>query len=385
MLHNHTTTLEMPSKLTFTDDGAVAASGSRSRSRAVPAAAERAVRAPAVVQDAEEDDEDDAPAEESIAPSARRAAEDAAASRESQRERNLKRKRAQDTRAAGKAKGKGRHVGTALLPPPVVEDDLDADLDEEEGGDGDDDDDAGAAGLRLDPALFEQAFARQAALYAHEESGDKPLKSALRKRDAAAPSKAQATGQDEAELAAKERAARRRKAQDRRDGIVRGNDGRPMKRLDDGRTVVRALSTRKTTFDDEDDEGNSALKAGPVEQAPELEALDPLQAKPNAHARAFLKRKLLARGGVQGSGARGGGAAAAKSTSASKAEQPAKTYDDPLGLEDPFLMKGGQYASENGHRKRLVGKPMQRTAKMRSGPAVARSRSGGGRVAGEYS
>ena len=201
---------------------------------------------------------------------------------------------------------------------------------------------------------------------------------------------------------ARVRAAEKRKRQDRRDGIVRGHDGRPMKRLADGRTVVRALdgtigsstgaAGHKRTFDGGDDEEEDALKPVELEEAP-LDAtaadVDPLQSKPNAHARAFLKSRLRRKGGViespAGTSASLAEEAKRKRRAANKTSGPKKTYDDPLGLEDPFLMKGGAYAKEGG-TKRLKGaaSPHERGPRQVQGRSTA-SRGGGGRIHGALS
>ena len=329
---------------------------------------------------------------------------------------NLKKTKAQEARAQAKqtkAKGKGKAKSSIPELPrsaleedeeddedededdmhDLEEDDLDADLDEEEeeSEDGSDDDaglSAPAAGssTRLDPSLFAKAFARQAALAAEDDAQKgkgKQIKSAL--KNAADKSGQPSNKSDSAE--AKRRAAKRQQVKDRREGIVRGNDGRPMKRLEDGRTVVRALpvSARatKTTFDDEGDaEGAEAEEAGAQEDGVAYadEAFDTLQARPNATARAFIKRNFKRKGGVLHDSLAEEQAAAAKRKKANK-RGPQRTYDDPLGLEDPFLMKGGAYASEAGHQS-LTGKPGRKSGeKLRMQGSGARG--GGGRVSGE--
>ena len=123
----------------------------------------------------------------------------------------------------------------------------------------------------------------------------------------------------------------------------------------DRRTIVR-------TFDDEDalavDWDDAPLKHTP---------LDPRRSLPSARERAYKKQKLALR---------------AKDVRASTIDKPSRpktsrttSVDDPLGLQDPALLPGGELYHLTGQHKRR--------ARSRSTRAVRtlRDRGAGGRVA----
>ncbi|KAN0063135.1 hypothetical protein ACQY0O_004299 [Thecaphora frezii] len=223
----------------------------------------------------------------------------------------------------------------------VEEDDLDADLDEaEEDSEGADDgvqaqetsvtnDAVPTAGpSRLDPSLFAQAFATK-----------KPTAKSILKRRAVDPITA--------EMEEEERQRRKKLRAKRKGGIVKGRDGMPMRRLPDG-TIVRSLSShsafqlgkKKTNFDD-DTEGADDEDRTPLDPAVRPMILDPTTALPNAKIRGFKKRKL---GLAQPAPAVA--ATAPSSNTQAKKKKAAATIrddDDPLGLNDPAFLPGGEF------------------------------------------
>lgn len=104
-------------------------------------------------------------------------------------------------------------------------------------------------------------------------------------------------------------------------GIVTGRDGLPMKRLKDGRTILRALS--------DSGPGSSRGQAAPREDLVDKVA--------RTKAEKYRSRKL----GLDLSGRSKGDTAPSKGASKSK---PATTEDDPLGLNDPAFLPGGEFA-----------------------------------------
>lgn len=103
-----------------------------------------------------------------------------------------------------------------------------------------------------------------------------------------------------------------------------------MKRAEDG-TVLRALETtgrRVTKFDDIE----AAEPDVPLDIVLHPTPLDPSISLPNAKARAYKKRHLEKKGLGQSK---------AQVASASKASQ--KSEDDPLGLNDPAFLPGGEF------------------------------------------
>lgn len=167
------------------------------------------------------------------------------------------------------------------------------------------------ASHRLDPALFAESFAK--------------------KKSNARPSIESKRAQGEATGA---------KSEKKRSRLAKGRDGQPMKRLKDGRTTVRVLP-KPIRFDDIDDEKEGKTRIEEVISQPIL--MDPTEILPNAKVRAFKKRKL----GLKEASPR-----LSKATSG----KPIRTEDDPLGLEDPSFMKGGEYVKgdrQNPPRNKL--------------------------------
>ncbi|UZJ55368.1 hypothetical protein CBS101457_004688 [Exobasidium rhododendri] len=105
----------------------------------------------------------------------------------------------------------------------------------------------------------------------------------------------------------------------KRFGMVKGRDGQPMKRLKDGQTIVRVLGKQPSVVNESTQEETLPLPL----------SLEPFQALPNAKIRAFRKQKL----GLRQNGSRAKKAVVTKSM---------RTQEDPLGLQDPAFMKGGE-------------------------------------------
>ncbi|PWN25059.1 hypothetical protein BDZ90DRAFT_76271 [Jaminaea rosea] len=115
----------------------------------------------------------------------------------------------------------------------------------------------------------------------------------------------------------------------------KGRDGRPMRRLKDGRTVVRALAGQK---EDEDDETDKLARR---------------------RGERFIGEKLGLRGAAGGE----------TTTTAGKARAEKRDEDDPLGLGDPAFLPGGEFA----HLVGLTGKGKKRT---RSSTSSCKARRG---------
>lgn len=248
----------------------------------------------------------------------------------------------------------------------IEEDDLDADLDEEDEDEDDEAEEETAAAApsnpnRLDPALFASAFARK---------GDARAAAILR-------GQGQAQGQGNVDKAAEKRAARKeaRRRKVRKGGVVQGRDGMPMRRLKDGRTIVRALeSTPSSTVSAPASAGAEQF----VEPALPYVPLDPSLSLPNKRARAFKKRRLQ----LQRSTSSSGTSSSSSSSSANKkAKAATKNWDDPLGLADPEFMPGGKFAMKGAVPRTPRSEQEQngRAKRKRAG-----RRGEGGRVDGEY-
>lgn len=164
---------------------------------------------------------------------------------------------------------------------------------------------------RLDPSLFAEVFAQPVSA----------PKSILKRRSA----------EERAdEVAALQRERKQRRKEQRAGGVVKGRDGLPMKRADDG-TVLRALNTskrsHKTSFDDEEE----AQPEKPLDDMIRPTPLDPSASLPNSKARAFKKRALIKK------------AAASKTAASKDSGKNKKDQDDPLGLDDPAFLPGGEF------------------------------------------
>jgi hypothetical protein len=108
---------------------------------------------------------------------------------------------------------------------------------------------------------------------------------------------------------------------------------------------VRALVPLESEAASDGEERLAAPTSGPT-------------ARPDAKARAFLKRRL---------------GMAAKAEAPAQKKKPKKTTDDPLGLEDPAFMPGGEFYKG----KSLTGK------RARGGGAKAKPKVPGARTSGE--
>jgi hypothetical protein len=124
----------------------------------------------------------------------------------------------------------------------------------------------------------------------------------------------------------------------KRFGMVKGRDGQPMKRLKDGQTTIRVLQAHKP----------ARVEASTTEEIlPRPALIEPSQVLPNAKIRAFRKQKL----GLK-----------QKATEVEHASTQAKSLrseEDPLGLQDPAFMKGGELEGLGlpAKRKRSTSKP----------------------------
>lgn len=180
---------------------------------------------------------------------------------------------------------------------------------------------------RLDPALFAATFAARSSNQKGGGGRDDDDSHTLDSRSSSA----------------LEIAAERRRRERRRKGIVRGRDGQPMRRVDD--TTIRVLPSiaqQHPSFLAQDGEGNETEAEETLVRPP---ALDPIEARPSSKNRAFKKRKL----GLHGAQGNGGGGPASRahvpkvSGGGGKSKASKRDEDDPLGLEDPAFMKGGEF------------------------------------------
>jgi hypothetical protein len=107
----------------------------------------------------------------------------------------------------------------------------------------------------------------------------------------------------------------------KRFGMAKGQDGQPMKRLKDGKTIVRVL-----------EKDQREAKGGMEETLAPPPPIAPSQVLPNAKIRAFKKQRLGLKGTANGT--------------KDKVSTPKslRTEEDPLGLEDPAFLKGGEFA-----------------------------------------
>ncbi|EPQ28807.1 uncharacterized protein PFL1_03610 [Pseudozyma flocculosa PF-1] len=228
----------------------------------------------------------------------------------------------------------------------IEEDDLDADLDEptdlEDEGEADASSSASTAAAgpsRLDPSLFAKVFAKKT-----------PAAKSILKRKAADPMTA--------EMEAEERLRRKKLRAKRQGGIVKGRDGMPMRRLPDG-TIVRSLSShaplgkKKTNFDDDDaaaqaqgEEEEEEEDTTPLDPAVRPTPLDPSVSLPNAKIRGYKKRKLGLSSTRDAAKATATAPATKKKSKKAAGSSDAATIrseDDPLGLNDPAFLPGGEF------------------------------------------
>jgi len=229
----------------------------------------------------------------------------------------------------------------------VSEDDLDADLDEPSDKEDEvEDEDLPSSKSQktnhLDPSLF-------ASLFSTKPSNITGPKSILKGDTLSASQKK--------ELRKKGLKEENKKLRKEGKKLVRGRDGEGIRRLGDGRTIVRSLSisNSKSNFDDLEESQPSKVEL-PKNPLPPL-ALDPTLSLPNARSRAFKKRVL-------------GLNPKAKKIENSLSKKVKKTKDDPLGLEDPEFMKGGEFTKKSDgekKRKREEGGGMKGFARTRRG------------------
>ncbi|KAL9934927.1 hypothetical protein V8E36_006003 [Tilletia maclaganii] len=172
---------------------------------------------------------------------------------------------------------------------------------------------------RLDPALFAEAFGQTGKA-----------------------TKASSSSEGSSRQTRLSAAQQQRKTRSSSNGLVRGRDGLPMKRLKDGRTIVRSLQ------DGSRSSGGSARAAAADEDAKAPELPDAFLSVPNAKSRSFTKKVL----GLRASdiAAAAGLGSKVKKQDKEKDKKPVRTEDDPLGLEDPLFMNLG--GGKKGSTKR---------------------------------
>ncbi|KAE8220877.1 hypothetical protein CF319_g5661 [Tilletia indica] len=292
-------------------------------------------------EDSDDDDDDDgAPAEESMTQARSKAKEARQKVADARKQESLKRKHAAEAQAQRRAAvTSSAQARSATEEAPNASDDRPADAEEDgsEGGDdveeedqstnqkplkrsgtqilstpSQDDNPSPAKKGRLDPALFAEAFgkppkARQGSSSSSSQLGESRL----------------------TRLGASQLVRTTRSSGSKRGGLVQGRDGLPMKRLGDGRTVVRSLQQKSKR-------PSSSHSNGFDEDAETPEAPESNLAGPNAKARAFTKKVL----GLRASDitAAMGGGSKDKKKEKEKKTKPERTEDDPLGLEDPMFM-----------------------------------------------
>lgn len=164
---------------------------------------------------------------------------------------------------------------------------------------------------RLDPSLFAEVFSRPIST----------PRSILKRRSA---------DQEADELARLQKERKLKRKKQRAGGVVRGRDGMPMKMTSEG-TVLRALNTSSNHRSSFEDPQDTQIEE-PLDELKKPTPLDPSLSLPNAKARAFKKRTLSKKGASK----------ASTSTKGSNAK-PQKNEDDPLGLNDPAFMPGGEF------------------------------------------
>lgn len=208
---------------------------------------------------------------------------------------------------------------------------------------------------RLDASLFQSYFAQD------QPSTSQPKKSILKQRDASLPTAAEL---EEAELERRRERKRARLAAKRREerkgGIVRGRDGQSMRRLKDGRTIVRSLDAGAVQPQVAGSTASDQLPEVrlPHQSTSHLDDTDRLASKRSAR---FKKRSL----GFGGSDQDLGSVDSAANLQEKKKKKKAAA-DDPLNLEDPAFLPGGQFY----HLVGLTGKGKKRGGGRRSKQGV---------------
>ncbi|PWN19229.1 hypothetical protein BCV69DRAFT_48069 [Microstroma glucosiphilum] len=210
-----------------------------------------------------------------------------------------------------------------------------------------------SSSARLDPALFKAYFSSNAASTSN-------LKSSLKKTAPLAPP-TQAELREAREQRKAIKVAKRRR-EERRGGVVKGRDGLPMRRLGDGRTVVRSLDPAGRRAGAGAGAHHEAAAKGLQELPKELylpissarggaEEGDLTNALAAQKSKRFLKRKL-----GTGSSPLTPTSSSSSATTLEKQKKAATSADDPLGLEDPAFLPGGEFA----HLASLTGKKKKR-------------------------
>lgn len=262
-------------------------------------------------EEEEEDEDDGAPIEVvSNKTSRRQASQDSAKLKAQEKAEKAQRQAAAEKKRLEKRKQKEAEAAALLESAPSDK----ASDSETIPNEGSSEEEGAGPSNRLDPSLFAEVFARPVSA----------PRSILKKRSA----------EEKADEVAKLQKARKLQRQKQRaGGVVKGRDGMPMKRTADG-TVLRALNTsskasanHKTSFDDDEAEPEEPLDSV-LRPAP----LDPSVSLPNAKARAFKKRTLAKKGTTK-----------ATASSRGSSAKPKKSEDDPLGLNDPAFLPGGEF------------------------------------------
>lgn len=209
-----------------------------------------------------------------------------------------------------------------------------------------------SSSARLDPSLFKAYFSSPL-------PSSSNLKSSLKKTVPLAPP-TQAELREAREQRKAIKVAKRRR-EERKGGVVKGRDGLPMRRLGDGRTVVRSLDQPGRRGGGLVDEEASEVQDLPKELylpassarggAAEGDLTNALAAQ---KSKRFLKRKLGT--GVSPLTPTSSSSSATSTASSKKKKKKASSADDPLGLEDPAFLPGGEFA----HLGNLTGKKKRR-------------------------
>ncbi|ETS62883.1 hypothetical protein PaG_02643 [Moesziomyces aphidis] len=296
---------------TFDDDEELDADASAVASGSTEAVTDVGVQ-DAPSEEDEEEEGDDEPIEVVSTKASRKQASQESAKQKAQAKVEKAKRQAAEQKRAEKAQKKDAAKAQQAEPAAADgEQNVEPEAVEEEQSHSDEE--GAGTSSRLDPSLFAEVFAKPVSA----------PKSILKKRSA-----------EEAadEVARLQRERKQKRKLQRAGGVVRGNDGLPMKRTQDG-TVLRALSStgssnHKTTFDDDEDEPEE-----PLDVIVRPERLDRTTSLPNAKARAFRKRSMAKRSSASKTNASAKNAAGKK----------AKDEDDPLGLNDPAFLPGGEF------------------------------------------
>ncbi|SPO24839.1 uncharacterized protein UTRI_01832_B [Ustilago trichophora] len=295
----------------------------------------------------EDSEDDDAPIEVvSNKTSRKQASQDSAKIKAQEKAEKAKRQAAEKKRLdKQKEKEAAKAVQTSIAATEEVEEQATPSDSDKVGAEKEDEEDDAGPSNRLDPSLFAEVFAQPVAA----------PRSILKRRSA----------EERADEVAKlQRERKQRRKEQRAGGVVKGRDGLPMKKAEDG-TVLRALNTssksHKTSFDDDDQQQPNEPLDSVIRPTP----LDPSASLPSAKVRAFKKRTLVKKG------------APTKTAPAKGPAKSKKSEDDPLGLNDPAFMPGGEFYHLLNKSDKRVKDPKQRD---KGTPASARQAFRGGGV-----